>query len=705
MMIARAIREALRVSVVIAIFVPALALAVVADPSQLVQRATRFSSLAVVGSATQEEMVSQLIVKPRSRVGDHLKNALLARDASRLAKTSNVSMSVVRPMSGEAHVIRLDHPVTLSEARAIAARLMSDSSVELAEPDRLKRALAVTPTDPDYASHQWNLFVPSSSNLGGANLPNAWSITEGRNSVTVAVIDTGYRPHADLGSVVLPGYNFISDAATANNGYGRGPDAQDPGDWISGAENTAITNGVPGPFYGCGALGGRRGTTPLNQLTPSSWHGTHVTGIIAAQMNNGIGITGVAPNIRILPVRVLGKCGGYDSDIIDGMRWAAGIAVTGVPANPNPAKVLSMSLGGSGGLACSSAYQSAVTDIINAGKVIVVAGGNDGATTSSTTLSSPANCIGVIAVTANSSDGDNAWYATIGQGTTISAPGGDCGGMSYSTKTGACTSANYPGVYSLLNSGTTTPVSSPGGDIYHADSGTSMATPHVAAVAALMFSVNPLLTPAQITSYLQSTARPFPPNTICTQPAYSGLCGAGLLDAYQALNAVRPASISQAIGTISFSPDTFTVGGTTTVSATATSGLVVSFSSSTPSVCSVSGRTVTEVAAGTCTIAANQAGNITYSAAPQMTQSITVLSQSDCLFNWAEKTYTQFFSPAGATDVTTVVPYTYRYYSGTGNYLAVSSADSNVWVLGANFGNIPLSVGPVTNFLGVSGCH
>jgi len=555
MMVAGTIREALRAGVSIAILVPALALAALADPNQFPGQPTRFSALAVVGGAPQEEMVSRLIVKPRYRVGDQLNNALRTRDASGLSKASNVPMSVVRPMSGGAHVICLDQPVTLSGARVIAARLMRDNSVEMAEPDRLKRPLAITPTDPDYATYQWNLKAPSSLNPGSANLPNAWSITTGSNTVTVAVIDTGYRPHADLGAVVLPGYDFITDIPAANDGNGRDADAQDPGDWITGTENT--TRG--GLFYGCGVVNNHN--VPINQLSPSSWHGTHVAGIIAAQMNNGIGITGVAPNIQILPVRVLGKCGGYDSDIIDGMRWAAGIAVTGVPSNPHPAQVLNMSLGEDGGAPCSSAYQSAVTDVINAGKVIVIAAGNDG----TSTLSSPANCTGVIAVTANAIDGDNSWFATIGPGTTISAPGGGCGGTSYPNN---CTTANSVGVYSLWNTGLTTPAS----DGYTSYSGTSMAAPHVTGVAALMLSLDPTLTPVQIKSYLQSSARPHPPGTICAQTANFGMCGAGLLDAYQALNAVKPSPIPPPVVTLGSIPSVVTPGTVVMLSGSAVAG-------------------------------------------------------------------------------------------------------------------------------------
>ena len=467
---------------------------------------------------------------------------------------ANVPMSVLRQMSGAAHVIALDHPVPLSEARLIATRLMGHASVEAAEPDRRKRHMAVTPSDPDYGKSQWNLFAPSTSYVGSANLPGAWGLTEGSKAVTVAVLDTGYRPHEDLGfsysgltsrsaTVLSSGYNFISDIPNANNGIGRGPDALDPGDWITSAEDSAIG----GQFNGCGA-------------GDSSWHGTHVAGIIAAQMSNGIGITGVAPNVQILPVRVLGKCGGSDSDIIDGMRWAAGLAVPGVPVNTHPAKVLNMSLGSNDGLACSAIYQSAVTEIVKAGTVIVVAAGNDG----SSTPSSPANCAGVVAVTANSVDGDNAWYATVGPQVTISAPGGGCGGMYYPS----CNSTSSVEVNSLVNSGTTSPIASPGGDSYAAYAGTSMATPHVAAAVALMFSVNPSLTPAQVTSHLKATARPFPANTICTGIAL-GDCGAGLLDVYQAVASVNPYQVPPPVVSLAAMPAIVAPGTVVTLTGSA----------------------------------------------------------------------------------------------------------------------------------------
>ncbi len=482
----------------------------------------------------QEEMVSSLIVKPKAEAGAKLASALQAANASGLSTAANVPLTVLRPMSGDAYVIKLDQPMPLSEARAIAARLMyNDPSLEYAEPDQMMHPLA-TPTDPGYVN-QWHYFAPDGANKGGTNLPLVWDFNKGSTSVVAAVLDTGYRQHVDF-ATFLPGYDFLSDVPGANDGDGRDADARDPGDWVAAGE--------------CG-LG-----SPAHN---SSWHGTHVAGTIAALMNNGIGGTGVAPNVKLLPVRVLSKCGGSISDIVDGMRWAAGLTVTGVPSNPNPAKVLNMSLGGSG--ACSPPFQSAVNDVVNAGKVIVAATGNDGAAA----VGQPANCTGAIAVTAHAIDGDNANYANVGPVTAISGPGGGCG-----TLASGCVPFSTPnglGVYSTLNSGTTVPAQ----DNYAVYQGTSMATPHVAGVAALMFSVKSTLTPANIKSFLQSSARPHPAGTFCTSSFGTGLCGAGLLDARAAL-----ATIPGAPPTVTLTNPSQVVAPNTTVSlsgtATADSG-------------------------------------------------------------------------------------------------------------------------------------
>jgi serine protease len=349
-----------------------------------------------------------------------------------------------------------------------------DPSIEYAEPDRIMTHMA-TANDPYYAQ-QWHYTDAT----GGLRLPTAWDKSTG-TGVTVAVIDTGYRPHADLSGQFLAGYDFISTATVGNDGNGRDSDASDPGDWVAANECGA---GVP--------------------ASGSSWHGTHVAGTIAAKTNNSLGVAGVAYNAKIVPARVLGKCGGYTSDIADAITWTSGGTVTGVPANANKAKVLNMSLGGTG--ACDATTQTAINGARSRGSVVVVAAGNDNMNVSN---ASPANCSGVIAVAATGKTGGRASYSNYGTLVDVAAPGGD---GSYS-------------VISTLNSGT----SSPGSDNYAGYQGTSMATPHVAGTAALMFAAKSTLTPDDVESMLKSTARAF--------PATCSGCGTGIVDATAAVNA------------------------------------------------------------------------------------------------------------------------------------------------------------------------
>ena len=188
---------------------------------------------------------------------------------------------------------------------------MTLGDVEYAEPDRILRHTAI-PDDPQYP-YQWHYF-----DTWGINAPGAWDITTGSSNVVVAVINTGITNHADLIGRTLPGYDFIKDTLVANDGNGRDSDPSDPGDWITASD-------ASGYFIGC-------------DVSDSSWHGTHVAGTIGAATNSlGIGVARASTGCPKSCVRVLGKCGGYDSDIIDGMRWAAGLSV-GVPANPNPAR-------------------------------------------------------------------------------------------------------------------------------------------------------------------------------------------------------------------------------------------------------------------------------------------------------------------------------------------------------------------------------
>ena len=463
------------------------------------------SRLSAIAALPEEEQIHRLIITPRQAIGQKLNAQLVDGDANRLATVANMPKIVERRLTGRAHLLKIHRSVGLSEARAIAARLAAMHDVELAEPDRIMRIDSVVPADPIYASSpgQWHYQAPDQRNTGGADLPDAWGITLGSATMRVAVLDTGMLSHRDLAGM-LPGYDFVSSASLANDGNGRDSDASDPGDWVAAGE--------------CGS-----GTAAAN----SSWHGTHVAGTIAAQMNNGLFGTGIAPNVKLLPVRVLGKCGGYTSDIIDAMRWAAGIDVPGVPRNRNPARILNLSFGSPG--SCSAAFQSAINDVNAAGAIVVVANGNGGGDSAN----EPANCSGIVAVTAHAIGGDNTDYANIGPGTTLSAPGGGCGALS-----SACVAGQdgAPVVVSLGDAGTTRPLANSAAYKY----GTSMAASHVSGTMALMLSLDPGLTRAQIISILRASARPHPASSACALSANAGLCGAGLLDAQAALTAVIP---------------------------------------------------------------------------------------------------------------------------------------------------------------------
>jgi serine protease len=404
-------------------------------------------------------------------------------------KHFGAALHAMRKTAGGAHVFQMDHSLTLDQARQLAAELQaSDSNIEYAEPDRIMTRMA-TPTDP-YYSYQWDLYETA----GGINAPAAWDKSTGVG-INVAVIDTGYRPHADLSGQILQGYDFITNTTIANDGNGRDTDASDPGDWTLAGQCSA---GVPA----------------ANEN--SSWHGTHVAGTIAARANNGSGVAGIAYNAKIVPARVLGRCGGYTSDIADAITWTSGGTVSGVPANANKARVLNLSLGGSG--ACDITTQNAINGARARGAVVVVAAGNSNVDAST---SSPANCAGVISVAAVGRTGGKASYSNYGSSVTVAAPGGD----------------NGAGILSTWNDGTTTP----GSDNYAYMMGTSMATPHVAGVAALMLSANPNLTPDDVAAKLKSTARAFP-------AACSG-CGAGIVDAAAAVNSAMLGGTTVSTGT------------------------------------------------------------------------------------------------------------------------------------------------------------
>jgi serine protease len=369
-------------------------------------------------------------------------------------------------------VVKADRPLDAAESELLMRRLAADPNVEYVEVDQLMRA-TLTPNDARL-SEQWGFGTSNAS----INVRPAWDKATG-TGVVVAVIDTGITNHADLNANILPGYDFISDAAMARDGGGRDNNPNDEGDWYAANE--------------CGA-----GYPASN----SSWHGTHVAGTIAAVTNNSTGVAGTAYNAKVVPVRVLGKCGGYTSDIADAIVWASGGTVSGVPANANPAEVINMSLGGGG--SCSATYQNAINGAVSRGTTVVVAAGNSNTNVSS---SVPANCANVIAVAATTSAGARASFSNYGAGIDVSAPG--------------------QAILSTLNSGTTVP----GSASYASYNGTSMAAPHVAGVVALVQSVAPTaLSPAAVETLLKNTVRPLP-------GACSGGCGAGIVDADAAVTA------------------------------------------------------------------------------------------------------------------------------------------------------------------------
>lgn len=451
------------------------------------------SALAAAGGAAGQPAGPQFILET-DRIIVKYKDAKAATSKGVVARAAPMSSArkaildragqqfgiVVREshaISTGAQVFNLDRKRGLKEVQSLAAEMMArDPSIEYAEPDRIMTHMA-TANDPRY-TEQWHYF----DTTGGLRLPAAWDASTG-SGVTVAVIDTGYRPHADLSGQFLQGYDFISTASIANDGGGRDNDASDPGDAVAAGS--------------CGS-----GQPSRDQA--SSWHGTHVAGTIAARTNNGVGVAGVAYNARIVPVRVLGKCGGYTSDIADAITWSSGGTVSGVPANANKARVLNLSLGGGG--ACDATTQNAINGARSRGAVVVVAAGNDATNVAN---ASPANCSGVIAVAATGRTGGRASYSNYGTLVDVAAPGGD---GSYS-------------VLSTLNTGTGAPAS----DSYAGYQGTSMATPHVAGVAALMLALNANLTPDEIEARLKSTARAF--------PASCSGCGSGIVDAAAAVAA------------------------------------------------------------------------------------------------------------------------------------------------------------------------
>ncbi|MDT8386133.1 MAG: S8 family peptidase [Thiogranum sp.] len=386
-------------------------------------------------------------------------------------------LNFVRRFQDDGMIMRLPDNVSLEEAYRIADEVSRAPGVASAVPDK-RIYPALIPNDPQYYL-QWHLDEPAA----GIRMPAAWDLQTGSSGITIALLDTGIISHSDLlPARVLSGYDFISDVATANDGDGRDPDATDPGD------ATLLDECGPGVSE-----------------TDSSWHGLAVGGVMIAQSDNLFRITGIDFAAQLLPVRVLGKCGGFISDIIDAMRWSVGLPVAGLPDNPHPARVINLSLSGAG--ICSTEEQRAIDDVVAMGAVVIAAAGNDA---TDVATRSPANCRKVIAVGAVDRAGKLASYSNTGSEVDLSAPGGD----------------GNDGVLTLFNTG----VTGKGDDTLAYIQGTSFTAAQVSAVASLMLATDQSLSPATLEELLRRSARAFPDSscTACT-------CGRGILDAHASL--------------------------------------------------------------------------------------------------------------------------------------------------------------------------
>jgi serine protease len=421
---------------------------------------------------------------------EYLTGRLLASGvagASLEAEARSRGGRVARAIPDSFEVLEFDLPAGLDEAGraratlALAAALEASGGVAWAEPDFRARAFGGTPPvdDPLYQYQAWHYEL--------IRCPQAWAATTGSNQVRVAVIDTGRRLHPDLDpntDTAGVEFDFISDPQIAADGGGRDGDAFDEGD-------------------GTG-------------VSPSSFHGTHVAGTIGARGGDAFGVCGVGFQTRMFHLRVLGVGGGLNSDIIDSVRYAAGLAVSGVPtlSAAQKADVVNMSLGGGG---FSQAFQTAVTAARNAGCVIIAAAGNEN--TSQTSF--PAGYAGVISVAAVDRNAVKAPYSNFGSTIDIAAPGGD--------ESVDLDGDGVPdGVVSTLNTEAGLPT-------FAAYQGTSMAAPHVAGVAALVLAVDPTLTVAEVEAILLGTV------VDLGAPGRDNIFGHGLLQADAAVAAAAGA--------------------------------------------------------------------------------------------------------------------------------------------------------------------
>lgn len=368
--------------------------------------------------------------------------------------------------------------ITILVAVAAAASCLLAGSVEARPvPGESASATTWTPNDPGYPK-QWSLH-----GTYGIRADRAWEMGADGAGIRIAILDSGVTDHADLAPKVVKGFDFVSDPRNGD-GDGRDDNPSDPGDWVD-------ANSCPGDDV---------------ELEPedSSWHGTEMAGVAGAAIDNGLGIAGVAPRATIVPVRVLGRCDAWPSDIADAIRWAAGGSVTNAPDNHYPAEVINLSLGMIDG-ACPALLQNAIDFAVAMGTTVVVSAGNEN---EPATQQYPANCRNVILVGASTKDGDRQAESNFGALVDIAAPGDD--------------------LLAVSNDGR----KDPGSDAYIQSSGTSAAAAHVSGVVALLQSVAKRpRTPAEVEVLLRVNATRFP-----YEPAKS--IGAGIVNAERVVDAV-----------------------------------------------------------------------------------------------------------------------------------------------------------------------
>lgn len=439
---------------------------------------------------------------------------------ARLAELSIIhkrTFQLIRPFGEHGAVITTPNG---SGAEQTRLRLLSDPMIESVEPDRRIKLRAQSPLigllnalDPSRRSRSW-FHQDLSTQPASINTGAMWTNFHGTAPTVVAVLDTGVLPsHPMLQGHLLSGYDFVADSFIGADGQGsagsdRDSDPTDPGDGVGPADLLAD------PV--CGGV------------SQSSWHGTFVSALLAGNPVPSEGVLSVNWNAVVLPVRVLGKCGGFSSDLADGIRWAAGLSVPGAPNNPFPARVINLSLGAEG--ACVASIEgAAIAAARQAGSLVVVAAGNDGST-----VDSPANCPGAFGVAAIDQEGLKANYSNFGPSIQLSAPGGD---------------AAFP-IWSASNTGFSGPLT----NTYNTKIGTSFSAPMVAGAASLYWSLDPSASVATVENLLKTSARPFLSqggSPTCTADTVGvecnctrALCGAGMLDVANLINSQAAAGLT-----------------------------------------------------------------------------------------------------------------------------------------------------------------